>query len=314
MKRKYFILLILPLIVSLTIPHQYCQGLIEVGDVLQFKILHSKITATVGSNTVTEKGFQFFGATQYHQRTSVDVLVNWIGDGINVNYSIGDDDSHMWGYSENWYEYLIPNSVFYTCRKTNSLVKNWVFEDFSKGNYFFLPPYIYPSFDAWAFFSNYKTSLEAELANFEQLGYPLNYDVISQETDESIYFESWVGGENSHLFGKVFGASSDFNSMVDFGNQFQIQFSKTTGLVEGFRRRGWVSGTINDLSVIISLDYHYEAKGYSLPRFSVGRYIDFFPKTYLYALIPSVVVLIGVASFFIVKYRKKKNKDLELDS
>ncbi|MHA1434759.1 MAG: choice-of-anchor S family protein [Candidatus Heimdallarchaeota archaeon] len=312
MKRNHFIFIILPLIISLIVPLQICQAQIEVGDVLQYKILHSKITASVGTNTVTEKGFKFYG-TNYPQRTSVDILVNIIGEGINLNYSIGDDDSHMWGFSEIWYEYEVPSAVKYTSLLTCSLVTNWEFHDFSKGNYFYLPPYIYRSFDSWAFFSSYKTSLEADLANFQQLGYPLDYAVISQETDETIYFESWFGGEDCTTFGDVFGYNPDFSSMVSFGNQFQFQFSKSTGLVEGYRKRGWVSGTINDLSVKISLDYHYEAKGYSLPRFSVGKYVDFFPKTYLYSLIPIGVILIGVASFFIVKYRKKK-KIRNLDS
>ncbi|MHA1187781.1 MAG: choice-of-anchor S family protein [Candidatus Heimdallarchaeota archaeon] len=311
MKRKYSILLILPLIVSLTIPYQYCQGLIEVGDVLQFKVLHSKITATVGSNSVTETGFKFYG-TNYPQRTSVDVLVNWIGDGINVNHSIGDE-SYNSGFMGNWFEYEVPGAVKFTSLLTCYLVTNWDFHDFTKGYYFYLSPYIYRSFDSWAFFSSYKSSLEAELTTIQQLVSPIDFAVISRETDETIYFESWFGGEDCTSFCDVFGYHIDYSSSVSFGNQFQIQFSKTTGLVEGYRKRGWVSGMIDGNDVQISMDYHYEAKGYSLPRFSVGKYVDFFPKTYLYAVIPSIVILVGVASFFVIKYRKKK-KIRNLDS
>ncbi|NPE09131.1 MAG: hypothetical protein GNW80_12675 [Asgard group archaeon] len=280
---------------------------LSVGDVSTYKITNSKIYLASGSNFVSAKGFRFKG-TNYPSKTKVDFSVNYVGGGINGNFTIGNE-SFFIGYLENWYTTLVPFFMRYTSIIVYRSVYLWSMHNFTNGLYFNIYPYINPTAENHEFFENLG---EDFLSAFESVSqdYPgLEYNYRYSEKNNIVYFESWLGGEISGVYGPAIGYSFDYLAEVEFGNNFHIAFDKVSGLVTGFGFRGWTMGVLNDQAVKVSLEYQYQLVGYRLPRYTLGTYKDYLSSIGLIVssvLIPTIIIAVSIP--VIVKYRKKKKQ------
>ena len=70
------------LILSLSSVKLAC-SLITVGDKLYYRVTKSTISAEIGFNKVSEKGFKFNGKN-YPQNTKIEVDVNYVGEGMRL--------------------------------------------------------------------------------------------------------------------------------------------------------------------------------------------------------------------------------------
>ncbi|MBK5115167.1 MAG: hypothetical protein KGD59_03680 [Candidatus Heimdallarchaeota archaeon] len=275
---------------------------ITVGDSFEYRIIRSRITVTVGENSVETKKFAF-GPNSYFEGTKISVLANFVGEGMNGEFTI-KKDSRLFGYTADQFKMKIRQFLFLTTYFGYNLADNWAYESFDSGYYFFLYPYLIPTGTSWSFFASLDTYITTTLTPYAMPGYSLENNTNYVNNEEEVSFESWVGGEIDSSNGFIYGFTAGLSAKVSFGNQFQIAFDKTTGLCKGLRIRGWCEGTINGKSIEISLDYQYETKNYNLPSLSLGSYNNYFSKLpYLYFLIPSILL---PSAIVILLVRKKR--------
>lgn len=294
----------------------FLQGMISVhselsvGDVYSYKMMNSKIYLASGSNFISAKGFRFKG-TNYPSKTKADFSVNYVGGGINGNFTIGTE-SLLIGYLEDWYTALVPFYMRYTSIIVYRSIYLWSMHNFSNGLFFNIYPYINPTAENHEFFENLGENFLSDFATVSQ-DYPgLEYNYRYFEKDNIVYFESWLGGEISGVYGPAIGYYYDYLAEVEFGNNFHIAFDKVSGLVTGFGFRGWTNGVLNGQDVKVSLEYQYQLVGYRLPRYTFGTYKDFLPSIGLIVssvLVP--IIIIAVCVPVIVKYRRKKLYQVE---
>lgn len=171
-------------------------------------------------------------------------------------------------------------------------------------------PYINPLYDDYVV--SPRLLGENIIKHFD--GLPNKYsDIVCQydyySIDNLLYFESWVGGWVKMNFGDLINDQSSFPSDIIFGNNFHFTVDKETGIIFGLGRRGWVDGTINNISVKISMSFEYELDSYDLPDYSLGSYKNFFRNDKILTIVfstvlPGILVIVVTITFSIAKKNK----------
>ncbi len=297
---KLFVLLIILILSSSTL----LNPMVEQGDTLQYKNIKSNVSAQIEENSVSVRGFRFYGLP-YKPRTSVEVIVGNLHSGMTANYTI-DDNSHSISYTANTFLVSIKYFTFKTSILAISLNTNWEFVDLSNGLPFFLFPYIEPTNDNWLAIKNIGANLNSTLNAYSLLGNDIQFNYIYEETPEQIYFETWNEGITNGTIDPILGLPFNLPQNCTFSNQFQISFAKDSGLLLGMRFKGYVTSETDLNSINVNMDYQIEKKGFNLPRFTFSSNIWSHPGFIaIYVLIP--VILISLTVFL----SRKRKRDLK---
>ncbi|HUT81238.1 MAG TPA: choice-of-anchor S family protein [Candidatus Bathyarchaeia archaeon] len=279
------------------------------GDTLTYIIKKSRISASIGSNSIDVKGISFWGE-KCPERSSIEASLNYIGDGLNADYSYKESQFNF-GYTYTDFLVMMSRFTYLSTYYTYTLSLNWEREDFSKGFYFFLYPYINPVTTTWSFFASLNETFIPYFTYYNYLQSDIEYTFHYSYDSNKLYYESWNGGNIKGSHGFMGGFTEDIDASFAFGNQFQIVIESSTGIVKGIHFRGWSKGSCNNKAVDLVLDYQYELSSYSLPRFKFGS----FPFNYynlLYILPPVFILSLIPLIVFLYKKRCKKKIDIQI--
>ncbi|MHA1188450.1 MAG: choice-of-anchor S family protein [Candidatus Heimdallarchaeota archaeon] len=247
----------------------------------------------------------------YPEHTKVYTTIDHIiGNDIMFNFSIGD--SWRYGYiSSNWFDVLGLEFSYYTLYYTYLMVESW-------GNGFWLDltlyqiiPYIEPVYGDYI---NDLDSLGSEICEFfGQWWYPdIECDYVFTESNGIYYFESWVGGKIDALYGNDITDGSDFPTDIKFGNSMHLAVNKTSGLMHGFGRRGWIKGEINNQQVKSSMACEYILEGYDFSKYQLGTMRYFGEDQYFLAVfLPASILVLSIPVIVYFVNKRKIDKSLK---
>jgi len=206
MKRKYSMILILIILMSTFLPKNTSVA-VTIGDTYHYKVVSSRISALVGSNSVESRGIYFYG-DKYPVGSIVDVYVTSIGDGFVANLSIGDN-SRLYSYSMDYIKHTLFDLLTMASYYTYALILSWNNAYFEEGFYLKLYPYIKPAEENWSFLCDTGNLLVTELKEYEDLGHSIEYDYLFEDANNKIYLETWnkgqVNGDYDEVLGYPFG-------------------------------------------------------------------------------------------------------------
>ncbi|NHK30366.1 MAG: hypothetical protein FK730_03380 [Asgard group archaeon] len=293
---KLFIIIFLLLLIHTPICAQ-----IEVGDILYYKVITSKVSAEIGENKITTKGFSFDGE-KFPSGTKVKVTVNYVGGGMNGLFEIGEN-SRSFGYTTGFLESKLQQFIKRTSLLTTSLLADWERENFENGFYFYLYPYIDPINASWEFLDSIGKEMMTEMQAYEAMGHVLMNEYRFEESVSNVYLETWNYGEIIGQYDDEIGFPYDLPVNSIFYNRFQISFEKTTGKLLGMRMKGSVENNNVSQPIDVAIDYQIENEKYNLPFFKLNN-----NKPILISIfIPiSTLVIIFPVVFTILFIRKKK--------
>ncbi|MHA1185494.1 MAG: choice-of-anchor S family protein [Candidatus Heimdallarchaeota archaeon] len=306
MKRTINPLIICTIILLGSMNSYFAQANFTLNDSFIFEITDTNLYVEIGENEYKKEGFLFSG-DYYSDHTLVNATIDYFYNG-GIMFEFYIDNSSNLGYvSPNWLDILGISFSYYTLYYTYLMVENW-------GNGFWLDltlyqikPYIEPIYGDYI---NDLDSLGSEICEFFSqwwYKYPdIECDYIFTESNGIYYFESWVGGIIDALFGNDITDGTDFPTVIKFGNSMHLAVNKTSGLMHGFGRRGWVKGEINNQQVKSSMACEYVLDGYEFQKYQLGRMRYFGEDQYFLAVFLPISIL--VISIPVIVYFVRKSK------
>lgn len=310
--KKNSIALFLIFIVIFSIKHNTTSSLNE-NDFFLYEIVDCGYYLEIGQNKKIAEGY-LFANSYYPSGTIVNSTIGYIApNGVSFNTWIENIHSVVF-LSIDWFDFKAPYDSYYTLFNTYKLI-----EDFSNiylidFTLFDIYPFIDPNYNV---FLSSPSELVLEINEIIQkwsvyqtdISFSYNYT----ENENILFYESWIGGKIDGNFGSALTGGKNYESDITFGNNYLFTVKKDTGIIQGYGRRGWVKGTINDLNVKISISCEYKLLDYELPNYSFGNYYNFLANNNLAIIIaiPSSVVLLIVSillGFYLRKKRLLKNQ------
>jgi len=70
--------------------------------------------------------------------------------------------------------------------------------------------------------------------------------------------------KNKSKFEEIIGISIDYDNNITFGNNMQFSISQSSGIINGFKKQGWVKGKINNTNVKVSIKIEYALNNFFL--------------------------------------------------
>lgn len=300
MKNKGKFLLIF-FITFIIIPIQApVRGELNVGDYFIYEITSAGFYVEIGENQTVYDGYKF-NSKVFPVGIKVNATVVEYSTGVQFQFWIRNYSRY--GYlTSNWFDILGASYGYLALFRTYEMVRDYINYHFAYEVLYQIRPYIHPPNNNYL--ENISSLGEDITKAFSKWYYKypnIEYSYESSEKDGLILFESWVGGKVNSPFGKIITDGSDYNSSITFGNNYHLAVEKTTGVVHGFGRRGWVKGKINDTIVKVSMDCQYELEGYDMSDYVFGNYTNFVPG---FGIILPFIVL--VVSFCRKQYLRRK--------
>ena len=311
MKKRITLFFILSLFFSLVLPIPNEVSSLEDGAHYTYIIKNAGYYLEIGANKKTVDGY-LFGPYIYPRETRVNSTIASIDfNGVTVVNWVENLSSYVF-LSIDWFDYFAVFNSYYTLYHTFNMVRKFGNGFVIDLTLFNIQPYVDLVFNSYPFSSE---TLGEDICDFFgewSYWYPtIECSYNYSEENDITYFESWVGGEVDSFFGLMFGNEFNFQSDISFGNNFHFAIDKTTGIVHGFGRQGWVEGIINDLSVKVSLVCEYVLKDYELPSYQFGEFRNYLspPDNYIIPIIavPTSIIVVSF-SVLIIFYSKKNRK------
>ncbi|MHA1126856.1 MAG: choice-of-anchor S family protein [Candidatus Heimdallarchaeota archaeon] len=304
--KKFTVLLLCLIFLIIPIGSNFTHASFDLSDSFVYEITDTNLYVDIGENHYQKDGFLFSGDL-YPEHTKVYITIDYIIDtGIMFNFSI--DDSWRYGYiSSNWFDVLGLDFSYYTLYYTYLMVESWGNGFWLDSTLYQIKPYIEPIYGDYL---NDLDSLGSDICEFFGqwwYKYPdIECDYIFTESNDIYYFESWVGGKIDALFGNDITDGTDFPTDIKFGNSMHLAVNKTSGLVHGFGRRGWIKGEINNLPVKSSMSCEYVLEGFDFQDYQLGT-MRYFGEVNLYlAVLLPVSILVIIVPVIVYFVRKKK--------
>lgn len=282
MRKKLSVILLSIILLSLVIPYHDISCVVTVGDSFIFNILKSRISVQVNDEISAVKGYRFNDA-KYPEKTTINHEFILLSSGsYRTNASINDSKREEFQFKD-WFLWRLDDGfMFPAIRHAYSIPYWWHYYNFSVGNYNytlgfsrFVYPYLQPIRDHWNLIASIEETFTPIFESYNQLGYDIDYAFIYKDENDLVYFESWNGGTVDSDVGCITGEFDDTEASLSYGDQFQVAIDKISGIVKGLHYRGWANGVVKGYNIKVSLDFHYELKGYNLPRFSYGVYSNY---------------------------------------
>ncbi len=273
---------------------------LAVGDVLHYQVVQANISATVGENSVSTSGFRL-NSENYPRMTKVNVDINYLGGGMNGQYSI-NNNTRNFGYTVDFYKNRIQLFTYLATHFTTSMIDLWERENFENGFYFFLYPYIDPIVDSWDYLEMLGNASLNEIAEYTSLGHDFEGDFIFTDKSDIIYFETWNTGKLTGQFDELLGYPyNGLPANSSFLNRFQITFEKSTGTLLGMHMKGRTKGEIPSGNVDLSMEYQIELVGYNLPWFKIENTA----RILVAILVPTIAVGVIIPTVLVIRKRRK---------
>ncbi|MFW9924828.1 MAG: choice-of-anchor S family protein [Candidatus Thorarchaeota archaeon] len=302
---KITFLIILFISSSLFIPTQA----IDENDFFLYEITDGGHYLKAGEFVTTNEGF---GSLNYPAGTTVNATIDYFSvGGILFKYWVGEQYSVKF-IDLDWLDSHGERYSFMALYLAYEMIADYHNGYLANLILYTIFPYLDPVYTTYL--NSPENLVQAIKGHFNNHWYPdveclADYSSI----DNVLYFENWVGGKVDGYFGESINEKTNYPSKISFGNSIHLVVNKISGTVYGFGLRGWVEGTINDISVKVSCSYEYELLGYDLPDYSFGSYKNFLKndKTLtivLSSVIPSVVVVALLVTFSIIFRCKRLQK------
>ena len=273
-----------------------------------YEVTDANVFVEIGENNYQKDGY-VFGGLHFPETTKVYTTIDSIQDsGITFTFNINATDSTLFIFADStWIDGLGLGYSYYTLYYTYLMVEHW-------GNGFWLDltlyqirPYIDPESSVYL---NDLDAFGSAICRFFEKWSALYPDIECEyrfsESNGLYYFESWVGGKINALFGEKITDRVDFPTNIRFGNGMHFAVNKTSGLVHGFGRRGWIKGEINNQQVKSSMSCEYALEGFDLPDYQLGS-MRYFSEVNLYLVVLLPISIVAILTPVIVYvYRKRK--------
>ncbi|MHA1185398.1 MAG: choice-of-anchor S family protein [Candidatus Heimdallarchaeota archaeon] len=302
--KKFTVLLLCLIFLTIPIGSNFTHASFDLSDSFIYEITDTNLYVDIGENHYQKDGFLFTGDL-YPEHTKVYTTIDRI-IGIDIMFNFSIDDSWQYGFiSSNWFDVLGLEFSYYTLYYTYLMVESWGNGFWLDSTLYQITPYIEPVYGDYI---NDLDSLGSEICEFfDKWWYPdIECDYVFTESNGIYYFESWVGGKIDALFGNYITDGTDFPTDIKFGNSMHLAVNKTSGLVHGYGRRGWIKGEINNQQVKSSLACEYVLEDYDFSKYQLGSMRYFGEDQYFLAVFLPVSIL--VLSIPIIVYFVNKRK------
>ena len=261
---------ILPfLVVSLMLTSQIVKGDYEVslGEIYVYDVNSSEQSITLGINSADSEGYNIAG-NDFLPGTSVSLNITEV-DPLGVDYNISAA-----GYSEVVTILVVDESQLLTSLIYPFLLIDYVtlaswnqatIEGYHKE--ILMIPFI--SFDnsTWENWMNMADEIHNNTLFSETYEGTMTVDASCINTTDSFVFEFILRGDMDETVTTP-GSYSVVNASLL--HQFQFAYDKSSGVMQGMRMEGSVTGLANGTVLEISYNYHTELQGYNLPDLSLG--------------------------------------------
>ncbi|MBN1328497.1 MAG: hypothetical protein JXA54_03385 [Candidatus Heimdallarchaeota archaeon] len=285
---------------------QESHSFIQVNDSFIYTIDESAYYAEIGSDKTLFQGYKF-GYLELPVGVKVNATITDIDYG-DVSFIFQASNLTRYEYlSVNWFDIFILDSSYTTLFCTYNLIRNADMALLAEWYLFTIHPYVNSTFNDY--FNSLETLGEDICSFFNQTLYPtIDCSYATSEESGILFFESWVGGKIEGSFGKKLTGHDNYPTDISFGNNMHFAIDKETGIVQGFGKRGWVKGTINNEKVKVSMEFEYVLENYAMNDYQFGNYKDFTMNNLPLILSTSIGIplLIGISlvTVFIIRRRR----------
>ncbi|MEA2070532.1 MAG: choice-of-anchor S family protein [Asgard group archaeon] len=274
---------------------------VTVGSMYVFDCVESTASITVGENSATAQGYEIDG---HHFDPGTSVTVNVTSISSSVYY-----DKMAGGYTESASSSsfgFVFGSIFlmmypYLLAVEFGDVGDWNQTEAEEDPGMLLTPFVENETSTWEGFRDLADDVATGSLISETGDDELTINATYTENTQEFIFEFFLAGTLDHI---TTSGNQTLDLTGEIENHYQFAIEKPTGIMEGIRLEGFLTGTSNGTAIDIQYNFLTELEGYDLPplEFGDGGFTFPFPGFGIYITLGAL----GTLTIIAVMVRRRK--------